>query len=192
MRTKPIVIWLLLVCACPTAALGSEYMLDEAGKLGPKGAMVMSRQSLGSEKVNGLTVTRMKDMITGKIIGGDMYGNQYGVDEEGKLGKPGEFRMLAAQIGTDKIDGVTVTKMKDLITGKITGTDMYGNQYGIDEKGKLGKAGTFRKVAEQVGTEKVDDVTVIKIKSLLDGAIKGSDAYGSIYVMKGGKLTKVK
>ncbi len=104
----------------------------------------------------------------------------------------GVAEATAEQNPPAKVDGVTVSWRKDLLNGTISGTDMYGNEYGVDAKGKLGKPGEFRMLREQIGTEKVAGVTVTKMKNLLDGSITGTDMYGQRYVTKGGKLVAVK
>jgi hypothetical protein len=111
----------------------------------------------------------------------DPYGNQWGIDEKGKLGPRGEFRMLFQAMGSEVISGTEVTKMKDLLTGEIKGTDILGNQYGLDKAGQLGAKGAFVITGENLGTEIIEGTEVTKMKDLLTGKISGTDILENHY-----------
>jgi hypothetical protein len=115
---------------------GNRWGIDEKGKLGPKGAFVMTAEALKGEVVDGTEVSRIKDLLTGEMSGTDILGNRYGIDKDSGAGARGVLVMTAENLGAEVIDGTEVTKMKDLRTGKITGTDIFGNQYRI-QNGKL-------------------------------------------------------
>ncbi|MCD4812440.1 hypothetical protein K8S19_01910 [bacterium] len=144
--------------------------------------------------IDGLTVTKMEALLdldmdgtleSGErtITGTDMYGNQYSVDKKGKLGAKNEFLMTTKIIGTVMIDGMTVTKTLNLIEKDATetGTDMYGNQYGIDKRGIIRDMGEFRMISEYIGMEVVNGLTVTKLDDLLKGDVTGTDMYGNQY-----------
>ncbi len=179
-----------------TDIYGNQYAIDEAGKLNQgKGAVVMADKVIGVEIVNGVTVTKLQGLFPGgKVHGSDAAGNQYGIDEGGRMGfGKGAFVMMDKVLGGEVINGITVTKMQSLVPekdkpeGKVHGSDMFGNQYGMDEKGKLG--GGFRMLSRADGTIVIDGVTVTKMYNLLDKSTTGSDIYGNQYgVDKDGAL----
>jgi hypothetical protein len=147
-------------------------------------AVTGSRTISGPDKRSLMQTYNLKTGAT--ISSVDIYGNQWGIDEKGKLGTKGAFVITGEHLGTKDIDGTTVTKMKNLLTGKISGTDLIGNKWGVDEKGE------FRLLCQVVGTEVINGTEVTKMKDLLTGKIIWMDIFGNNYSVKDGKLTFVK
>jgi hypothetical protein len=142
---------------------------------------------------DGRSLTVTNNLKSGATINSvDIYGNKWGIDEKGKLGTKGSFVMIAEALKVEVVNGTEVTKMKDLLTGKISGTDILGNHYGIDKDSGLGTKGSLVMTEENLGTEVIDGTEVTKMKDLLTGKISGTDILGNRYSIKDGKLTLIK
>ncbi|MCD4814228.1 hypothetical protein K8S19_11120, partial [bacterium] len=181
---------------------GNRYSIDEAGKLGKGKIFTMLTKVVGTvETAEGVIVTLTVNLLEGEhaqATGTDMHGNSYAYDSDGKLGEKDALVKSIEVIGTEIKNGAIVTKTHNLFTNKITGSDMYGNVYGMIEK-KIDGATTVENVifgmtSRMVGTELKDGITVTVMESLLDTnqngkveagekKITGSDMYGNVYGM---------
>ncbi len=162
------------------AKVADQYPNNQVGEL------VMIERAGRFENINGLYVQRMTNLRTSRVSGTDIYGNGYGIDEGGKLGKAGEFTMLTKVVDTVVVNGAVVTQTINLLDGKnaqITGSDMYGNTYGYDTAGKLGEKGAFVMITQAVGTEIIGGAIVTKTRNLLTNKVTGSDMYGNQHVL---------
>ena len=162
----------------------------------------IGRVSIGDE---GLLVDLVRDVKTKKITGSDAWGNIYGVpDNTGSCGNiidptketKDDVEMIEKRVGQISVgeDGILVELMRNVQTGKLSGSDAWGNIYGVpDNTDHSGKVIDISKeteanvvmIASREGIINRDGKQVTLMRNKQTGKLEGCDNWGNAYGVVG-------
>jgi hypothetical protein len=172
----------------------------------------MVEESEGTVIIDKKVVKLNRNLQTGKLVGMDEWGNNYGVVGNiancGKVIDPSKeveanVKMIEKTEGTVIIDEKVVKLRRNLQTGKLLGTDEWGNNYGVAVNTKSFWASLLsffdsppEEIAENI--ELIDTyesaiarngkkVTLTRNKQT--GKLSGADAWGNCYEVPGNTKT---